>query len=419
MNGQKKFFPIKQGVACQLKWTWNTIGLYEGTSGCCHRVEKIPLTADTFDNFHNDDRWINQRKLMLSGEFPQQGCQYCGNIEKNGGVSDRLTHLKIPDLYPPELDIDPTALHVTPRILEVFLDNKCNMSCIYCDESNSSVIQNENQKFGHINLPTSKTDNLKVPRHPEFKQLTEKFFEYLLTNYSHLRKLNILGGEPFFQKSFDRLVEFLKINQNPDLELTVVTNLKVPRKKLEIFISDMRQLIIQKKIKRLDITVSLDCLGKEQEYVRYGMNLESFKNNFEFLVSQKWITLNVNSTITCLTIKTMPEMILYINSFLNQRKIFFTFGIVDGHPYLNPIIFGGNFFDSDFAAILNSMPETSVWEKNQKQYMEGIISYISTSTVDIEKIHDLIHYLDEIDKRRNLNWRDTFLWLDNYINNLK
>ena len=35
-----KYFPIKQSPACQLKWAWSTIRLYEGSTSSCHRVEK-------------------------------------------------------------------------------------------------------------------------------------------------------------------------------------------------------------------------------------------------------------------------------------------------------------------------------------------------------------------------------------------
>lgn len=412
---EKKFFPIKQGVACQLKWTWHTLRLYDGISMSCHRVDKVVLDPATFDNFHNHETWVTQRNTMLEGKFPQSGCQYCENIEKNGGVSDRLTHLKIPDLYPAELDIDPLTVVVTPRILEVYLDNTCNMSCIYCDESNSSQIRAENLKFGHIEINNVLEINQSKPKHRDFDALTDKFFEYLETNYSQLKKLNVLGGEPFFQQSFKRLQSFIQNNKNPELELTIVTNLKLPKKMLEEFVTTMRQTLVDRKIARLDITVSLDCFGREQEYVRYGLDFVKFKENFEFLAQQRWITLNINSTITSLTIKTMPDMIRYIKTFLKNRKIFWSFGLVDNRPWLHPIVFGGEFFKDDFEIILKEMPNLTEWDKNQKQYMEGIFKHISGSTVNLEDMRNLEEYLNEIDRRRNLDWRKVFPWLEQHF----
>ena len=40
--------------------------------------------------------------------------------------------------------------HVTPRLLEVYFSNLCNMSCTYCSAKFSSVIQHENEKFGEF-----------------------------------------------------------------------------------------------------------------------------------------------------------------------------------------------------------------------------------------------------------------------------
>jgi len=407
-----KYFPIKKGVACQLKWTWNTIKLQEGTSQSCHRVDPLFLTPENFNNFHNDEKWLEQRKLQLAGKFPQGGCQYCETIEKAGGVSDRMTHLKIPNLYPLELDTDPEAIHVTPRILEVFLDNVCNLRCIYCDESNSSRIEAENKKFGYI----KEFKNLMpVPRHSNFDALVEKFFAYLENNYSGLRRLQILGGEPFYQKSFDRLIAFVKQNTNPDLELNIVTSLAISKPRLEEFVESMKQLLIQRKIGRLDIMVSLDCFGAEQEYVRYGLDLKQLKENFEFLVDQKWIMLNVNSTITSLTIKTMPAMIEYLNNFRKQRKIHHSFGHVDNRPWLHCSAFGAGFFDSEFNEVLACLPEKTDWDQNIKDYMHGLHKSLSLSEIDYAKISQLKRFLAEIDRRRNLDYTKVFPWLDQYF----
>ena len=407
-----KYFPIKKGVTCQLKWTWNTIKLQEGTSQSCHRVDPLFLTPETFDNFHNNEKWLEHRKLQLAGKFPQAGCQYCETIENAGGISDRITHLKIPNLYPLELDTDPEAIHVTPRILEVFLDNLCNLKCIYCDESNSSRIEAENKKFGYI----KEFKNLMpIPRHINFNELVEKFFAYLENNYTGLKRLQILGGEPFYQKSFDRLIDFVKQNTNPDLELNIVTSLAISKSRLEEFVESMKQLLIQRKIGRLDITVSLDCFGAEQEYVRYGVDLKQLKENFEFLVNQKWIMLNVNSTITSLTIKTMPAMIEYLNNFRKQRKIHHSFGHVDSRPWLHCSAFGAGFFDPEFNNVLACLPEKTDWDQNIKDYMHGLHKSLLLSEIDYAKISQLKRFLTEIDRRRNLDYKKVFPWLNQYF----
>ena len=405
-----RYFPITAGVACPLKWTWNTVRLQEGTTASCHRVNGVPLDPSNFDNFHNNATWIEHRKQMLEGTFPQAGCQYCEKIERAGGTSDRQTHLKIPNLVPHELEADPTALVVTPRILEVFLDNTCNLACVYCDESNSSRIEQENKRYGYIPVV-----NQQSPRSVDFDKLVEGFFAYLDKNYTHFRRLHVLGGEPFFQTQFDRLMDYVSTHSNPELELNIVTNLMVAPKKLEKFIAQAKQLLVERRIKRLDITASIDCWGVEQEYIRYGINMAEWQQNFDMIAQQKWITVNANSAITVLSIKTMPKLIEFLNQYRKFRNIHHTFGHVDIRPHLHCEIFGKGFFDKAFDDVVNCMDSTTVWGRNQIEYMLGLKKVLSTAEVNLEQLGNLQSYLDELDRRRDLNWRGVFPWLDEYF----
>ena len=71
----------------------------------------------------------------------------------------------------------------------------------------------------------------------------------------------------------------------------------------------MIKKIDQNKLREFEITASLDCWGDAQEYVRYPLNLEVWQKNFEYLVGQSWINLIINSTITPLTVKTLPDLL--------------------------------------------------------------------------------------------------------------
>lgn len=410
-------FPIRTGVACPLKWSWNTLRLPEASTACCHRVISTdPLTVENFQNFHNHPIWIEHRKMQLAGEFPGQGtkkgCQYCAHIEAQGGISDRLYHMDQVGMSPPELETDPKAVNVTPTVLEVFINNICNMSCIYCDESNSTQIHDENRRYGY-SVPGSSGRKIipLVNKSDRIDELVDQFFLWLDKNYHHLEKLNILGGEPFYQREFFRLIDFVTTNQNQKLYFTVVSNLMVSRKILEQFVDQMHHAFQTGKVARVCITASIDCFGVEQEYVRYGLNLEQWKQNFEFLCSHRWIDININNTITSLTIKTLPDLLTYINQIRQTRNIHHAFGLVDGRPHLHPRIFGPGFFDQDFEHILTLMTDYSDPDFARLNYMKGLIKSINANTIDLTEQHNLKCYLDEIDRRRNLNWRLVFPWL--------
>jgi hypothetical protein len=109
------------------------------------------VTEENFSDFHNTPLKLKHRQEMLEGKWPGDddlwGCHYCKSIEEAGGVSDRMWHLTIDNMYPLELDQDPTAIRVNPVVVEVWLNNTCQMGCLYCTASASSSIDAENKKF--------------------------------------------------------------------------------------------------------------------------------------------------------------------------------------------------------------------------------------------------------------------------------
>ena len=411
-------FPLSTATACQSKWTWSTIFLNQLSTASCHRVNPTPFSLENFDNFHNTPKKLQDRRLMLQGKWPTGGCEYCKNIEDAGGSSDRMFHTSIPDMYPPELDVRQDAIEVSPRIVEVYFDNTCNMSCIYCWDGFSSQIYAENKKFGRFEKEGIVIDN-HSSQVANKKQLTEQFWSWMQHNHLTVKRFHVLGGEPFYQAQFDRCLDFFKQNPNPELEFNVVSNLKINPDKLLHLLDQIKHLVDNKMIKRFDLTASIDCFGKEQEYVRYGIDLNQWKQNFLIVAEQSWITLNVNQTLSALTIKTVPDLVRFINQARVNREIGHYFSTtVMTHEFLHPGIFGKGFFSDDFDAIIKTMPEET-WQQNQaKNYMNGIKLQVDSCTRDDYKIHQLTVFLDEMDRRRNLDWKQTFPWLVQEIKNV-
>jgi organic radical activating enzyme len=406
-----RYFPIKTATSCQLKWTWSTVRLYDGSTSSCHRVDPDFITESTFSSFHNTPKKLADRKLMLDGQWPSGGCEYCQKIEDSGGSSDRMFHTSIPNLVPPELSDDPNSIIVTPRIVEVYFDNVCNMSCLYCWDGFSSKIQQENIKFGRFEKQGVIIDN-HARRVPNQRALTQKFWEWFFDHHKQVRRLHVLGGEPFFQPQFDECLEFLDQNPCPDLEFNVVSNLKISETKLKKILGQIKQLLDDKKIKRFDLTASIDCFGPQQEYVRWGVDVEQWKKNFDTVVNCDWIYLNFNQTLSGLTIKTIPELLDFVNEKRALREIGHYFSTtVMTHEFLHPGIFGKGFFEKDFDIIISKMPEDTWQQKEAKKYMQGICQQLDSYDRDQTKINRLSIFLTEMDRRRGTDWKITFPWL--------
>lgn len=403
-----KFFPIKVDPACQLKWAWSTLYLNTGVTRSCHRTGESELTAENFVNFHNTPLKLEERAAMLQGQWPKKSCSYCRDIEAAGGISDRIRMQSIPGLSPEELYQDPTAIKVEPTLVEVYFSNACNLGCLYCTDTLSSVIDAENRKFG----PFSKGGVQIKSSSGHFKELVPYFWSWFETGFPKVRRLHVLGGEPFYQREFDRLLDMIEQYPNPDCELNVVTNLMVSEERVREFVDRFEKLLVNRLIKRVDITCSIDCWGPEQEYVRWGINMDHWNKNFQYLLSKKWLTININQTIMPLTIKTMPDLLKRLADWRKHRRIGHFFSGIDPAPdYLKLDIFGKDLFIQDIERIMQLMPTDNVQNLSAHNYMKGILNIILKSEIQLDKIKDLMIYLDEKDRRRGTNWREVFPWI--------
>lgn len=397
-----RVFPIKTDTACQLKWNWSTLYLTTENTASCHRTHHHKFDTELFD-FHNTPTKIQDRQRMLKGQWPRKGCEYCRNIESAGGNSDRITNLDFPGIHAPvELDSDPTAVHVTPRMLEVYFDNTCNLKCLYCGPYFSSLWDAENIKHGGVAFAKSK--NIEENKH--------KLFEWLKINRQHLTVFNILGGEPLFQPELEQCLDLFEQYPAPELKLQIFTNLNAKLSYVEKIVTRVKTLIDRDCLREFEVTASLDCWGAPQEYVRYPLDLEVWQRNFEYLVSQPWINLIINSTVTPLTIKTLPDLLQKINHWGKTRKIYHYQNSVNSPEYLFIDMFG-DIFGKDFAAAIDLKPESTPEEIASKDYLKGIALQSSSNPPNVEKITQLFDFLNTIDQRRNTHWPTVFPWLVN------
>lgn len=408
-----RFFPIQTDTACQLKWAWSTVYLNNGMTGSCHRTALSRVEPEEFMSFHNTPIKLQDRRDMLSGNWPESNCSYCQRVERAGGFSDRQRHLTIPNVYPSELDTDPSATVISPTILEVYFSNFCNMGCLYCPDGLSSVITTENKKFGEFKQGTVHLPILQN----HYNQYVPLFWQWFPEGFPRLKRLGILGGEPLIQKEFDRFLDMVDLYPNPDCRVNIVTNLMCDPEHLASFIPKFKRLLSKKKIASIDISCSIDCWGPEQEYVRYGIDLDRWEQNFRYLMQFKWLYLMINQTISALTIKTMPGLLTKLAEWRTQRKIGHWFSSVEPGPnYLKAGIFPGHEFAEDRRRILSLMPSENDEDFNARQYMDGILQEICQPGHDTGLIKDLIVFLDEKDRRRGTNWQTTFPWLIEYKN---
>jgi len=407
-------FPINTKTACQSKWTWSTIYLNQLSTASCHRVDPVPFSLQEFDNFHNIPKKLEDRRLMLKGEWPTGGCEYCRVIEEAGGHSDRQHNLEIRGLTPPEVEQDLTAIKVSPKIVEIFAQNTCNLACTYCNSNLSSKIEQENRKFGEFNQGGVFIPVTNVPQ--TSKQYFERFIAWLDNNIQTLVRLHLLGGETFIQHDLmNAVLDVIKRKPNPRLEFCIFSNMNVPDRYWDLYTNQIRELQANNHIRVFDLTASIDCWGPEAEYARSGLDLAKFESRLTWATQQgDWLRLNVNQTVTVLTMKTMPGLIQKLAQYSEHKHIGHYFQFYTGPMmFQHPKTYAYSMWAETFDEIYQSMPVRTIEQQEAVPRMQGLQKYLQTFTQhnweDIEKMHV---FLDELDRRRSTNWRKLFPYLD-------
>lgn len=415
---QNYFLKLMQNKSvCFSKWRWTSVLLQQGSTRSCFRTTEDRFDPDNLGDFHNSPIQLKTRQAMLNGKWPGHGCEYCKAIEDSGGVSDRMSFNTESNQFntPPELLIDNKAVRVTPTLIEVSLNNTCNMSCIYCGPAYSSMWEAEENRYPEDRLRYKEN----LFNQETYQKIITQFYDWLNKNLKYLKDLHILGGEPTHQPELFKLIEILK--KHPDTRLDsfcIFTNMKMSKKKMTLLCDTLNSLIEVGNIKAVTIVASLDCWGESQEYLRTGLKLTETEFNLRF-ISDNYpkIHLNVHGTITALTIPTISNLvhkIIELNKTRTKEKITASWSLVEAYDYLHPKIMPVGFYDVWLDDLINIF-ESCDLEYGLTSKFFSYKKYFNSTEPNFEKIQELVDYLDKLDKRRNTNWRRTFPWFDNFV----
>jgi sulfatase maturation enzyme AslB (radical SAM superfamily) len=198
----------------------------------------------------------------------------------------------------------------------------------------------------------------------------------------------LAGGEPLLIK--ENLVLLKKIHEiNPNVEIRINTN-------LSIINNEIYNLL--KQFKNVHWTVSVDGIGKEFEYVRYGGVWDQFIDNLQQL-RQDFEKINFNSTWCIMTAYGVLDCIEFLQN-LGFHENSFIVNPLDSPKFWHV----GNLPDAELALLRNkiqsklnlSNPEYALYNS-----LSLMLNYISTP---FEKdLNTTFEKLKNIDVRRKID----------------
>lgn len=285
---------------CAAKWQQVTIHLQNGTTHSCHHpgVHKVGLDeiVDNPSALHNSKFKKLQRKKMLEGDRPEE-CDYCWRVEDTGSdsLSDRVYKSAEAWAFPHirQLAKMPWDANVLPSYVEVSFGHVCNFKCSYCMPVVSSKWMAEIEKHGPYPTSTSfgnldwveRRNMMPIPNREE-NPYVEAFWKWWPELYPALKHFRITGGEPLMNPNTFKVLDWIIENPRPDLELSVNTNMCVPRPLLEKFLEKAKQIVNDGKVKKLLVFTSGEAHGKKADYIRNGMDYDQWIKNIDWFLEE-------------------------------------------------------------------------------------------------------------------------------------
>ncbi len=257
---------------CSLAWMHTSSEPYGTCRSCCIAQSHVlkddgkiySLAEHTVSEIINSNYMKKLRQQMRKGIKPKQ-CNTCWRDEDNGKESKRLTYNKMAEHL--GINIDYNSDVCVPKDLQINIGNVCNLKCRTCSPVCSSKWAVEYRDRGkEIWKPEFEVD---------FNDFEKSVFWRDIDNWSKtVERIEIMGGEPFYSKSFKKLVDTLIRNgTSKNISMNLSTN-------GTIFNNAMMDKMLT-NFKKVGINISIDGIGKHFDYIRHGVPWETVKDNLD------------------------------------------------------------------------------------------------------------------------------------------
>ena len=217
---------IERDYYCSYKFKYLKIDLVSNKTLNCHAAKSHAIDFDWIGKnpgqLFNTDTNVSERHMMLSNQRNASCEQNCWPLEDKGAVSPRLWQHGQTKTH--------TDVHTQPEILEIKLNDDCNLSCSYCRKDFSSAWRRELVEHGDYSVNTgderfqlTQYDKIMMKVSQREVKNTSKFQTLLseIKSFSHnLKEIVVTGGEPLLD---NQLFDVLDAVSNTSAMINIYT----------------------------------------------------------------------------------------------------------------------------------------------------------------------------------------------------
>jgi len=278
-------------------------------------------------------------------------------------------------------------------------------------------------------------DDIKARDQMPYKQTEhnpyiEAFWEWWPNLFPDLHTFRITGGEPLLLKDTFKVLEYIQKhhNQNSNISLAINTNLGIPDKLLDKFITIAKDLCDNNKVRELIIFTSVEATDAQAEYARFGLKYEKFWSNVDKVLSNlPKVTVNIMATYNALSVFSYSDLIdrvfEYKKKYANGERYWVSALQLDTSYLRWPTHLSVKILEEEHKELILKSAEKALYygiknftEDNygfsnvEIQKMKRLYDYaVGDTAFNTDKYRkDFVKFVDEYDKRRGTDFLGTF-----------
>jgi sulfatase maturation enzyme AslB (radical SAM superfamily) len=325
---------------------------------CCVYPHQVYLDEERFDN-------------VFESYYDIDTCIYCNHYATDESLTLR--------------EFSKTRVKGNPdngkiAYIELSIDNDCNAACLSCTDSFSSTWVSQNKKF-----------NIKTEHDYPDPQDNEKVIAQIFNKFdlSELQHIRFFGGEPLRSTTTELFLEkVVQLSDASNIEIHFSTNSSM--------LPTSNTIKLLEQFKSVEFGLSIDGIGKQNDYLRYPLRWEVIENTIDQL---KALNLNSSFEVNCTVNVFNAYYCDRIVEWADERFKDIKFGRVN---------FGICFGDLHIASMPPELRELIINKYIDNPKFKQLIDVITSSGYAAHMRNRTMSYVDKWDHFRKLSWSDVF-----------